>query len=271
MQKIIDKRNYIIWGIIIILIVFLLINFTKEKEYSCSYKYFNHNIVVKIYENKNVFSDIDKIYKKYNKAYHGKNNKLLNEIINYGKEVYKETNGYIDISKKNLNKNFKTKISNLKTDSNELVIDDIIGALATTEVINYLKKNKVKEYLISDNGDISVGNYYQKGTFKISINNPLNNDILDVVSLENKSMVTRNSSDKVKSYMISPIQKEVVKKYDTVVVIAEDILTANMLANTLYLMDYEEGREFIKKYNASSYWYYDGKVKTYKFDKYLGD
>ena len=81
MTKIIEKRNYIILAIIIVIGVFLLLNVNKPREYSQTFNYFNHNIVVKIYENKDIFDGIDKIYKDYDKAYKGKNDKLLEENV----------------------------------------------------------------------------------------------------------------------------------------------------------------------------------------------
>lgn len=276
MTKIIEKRNYIILTIIIVIGVFLLLNVNKQREYSQTFNYFNHNIVVKIYENKDIFAGIDKIYKDYDKAYKGKNDKLLEEIISYGQSMYKETNGYVDISKKSLTdgqiSDFETKINNLTSKSkDDLDLDSIIGGLATSDVIYYLESEGVKEYLISDDGDVTAGNYYDDGTFKVSINNPNNGEILEVVNLENKSMVTRSTSKKTESYMVNPIENKVTKKYDTLVIIADDVITATMLANALYLMDYEDGKDFIKDFDAGVYWYFDGKTETYKFDKYLGE
>lgn len=276
MKKIIEKRNYIILIIIIVIGVFLLLNVNKQREYSQSFNYFNHNIVVKIYENKDIFAGIDKIYKDYDKAYKGKNDKLLEEIISYGQSMYKETNGYVDISKKSLTdgqiSDFETKIDDLTSDStDDLDIDDIIGSVATSDVVYYLESQDIKEYLISDDGDITAGNYYDDGTYKVSINNPNSDGILDVVNLENKSMVTRSTSDEVKSYMVNPIESKITKKYDTLVVIADDVLTSTLLANALYLMDYEDGLNFIKGFDASAYWYFDDEVQTYEFDKYLGE
>ena len=277
MQKIIDKRNYIILGIIIILLVFILMQmFTKKKEYSYNYSYFDHYIVVKIYENKDVFTDIDKIYQKYDKAINGENNQLLNEIINYGKKIYKSTNGYVDISKGKLTSHkindFTTKIDKLSVEmSDDIDITSIIGGYATAEVVQYLKENNINKYLISDEGDITAGDYYTNGKYKISINSSDNSEILDIVSLKNKSMVTRRDDKKIKSYMVNPIESKVTKKYDTVVVIADDVNVATMLADALYLMDRQDGKALVKKYDASAFWYDDGKIYTFNFDKYTGD
>ncbi len=275
MQRIIDKRNYIILGIIILLLIFILIQiFTKKEEYSYSYDYFDHYIVVKIYENKDIFSDVEKIYQKYNDAVNGKNDKLLNKIIDYGKDVYEKTDGYVDISKGSLTNNevtdFTTKIDELSVDMDQDIdVSDIISSYATNEVISYLKENNIDKYLISDNGDISAGNYYTDGSYKVSIS--YEDEILDIASFENKSMITRSNDNEVKSYMVNPVESKVTKKYDTVVVISDDVNEGTMLANALYLMDREAGEKLIKKYDAAALWYVDDKTYTLNFDKYTGD
>jgi len=55
-----------------------------------------------------------------------------------------------------------------------------------------------------------------------------------------------------------------------VVVIADNINEANMLATALYHMDIERGKEFIKKYDAEGYWYNNKEIYMTKgFKKYL--
>ena len=75
-------------------------------------------------------------------------------------------------------------------------------------------------------------------------------------------MATRNKSDEIESYMINPKTSKVTNNFDSVVVIANDNLTANMIANTLYLMDLEEGKKFISDYNAEAIWYTHEKIET---------
>lgn len=58
------KRNYIIFFIIILLVIFLICQRIGIKEYAKTYEYFDHKITLKIYENKNIFNDVDKILKK---------------------------------------------------------------------------------------------------------------------------------------------------------------------------------------------------------------
>lgn len=64
---IIDKRNYIIFGIITILLLFILLTSNKTKEYIKSFEYFDEVITIKLYSDKKVdkiWNGIDKICKK---------------------------------------------------------------------------------------------------------------------------------------------------------------------------------------------------------------
>lgn len=291
LKKIIDKRNYIILFIIIILIIFIIFNLsTKVKEHMKSFYYFSETITIKIYSSKNMdktFKEIDNIYKKYNEYYKNPNNndnKELIEILKYGKKLYKETNGLIDITTKELIKsiesdkdyNFKTTINDLnfkdKSTLKNINLDSIIGSYATTKVEDYLKKEKINDYIINEDGNIVAGNHYDKEKYSISINNQLG-EVVDIAYIENQSMVTKGNVNTFKTYMVNPLTSKKQEDNKMVVVIANDLNEANMIANTLYLMDIESGEKFIKQYNAQVYWYTnDGKTKMTKgFQKYLKD
>ena len=291
LKKIIDKRNYIILFIIIILIIFIIFNLsTKVKEHMKSFYYFSETITIKIYSSKNMdktFKEIDNIYKKYNEYYKNPNNndnKELIEILKYGKKLYKETNGLIDITTKELIKsiesdkgyNFKTTINDLnfkdKSTLKNINLDSIIGSYATTKIEDYLKKEKINDYIINEDGNIVAGNHYDKEKYSISINNQLG-EVVDIAYIENQSMVTKGNVNTFKTYMVNPLTSKKQEDNKMVVVIANDLNEANMIANTLYLMDIESGEKFIKQYNAQVYWYTnDGKTKMTKgFQKYLKD
>ncbi len=291
LKKIIDKRNYIILFIIIILIIFIIFNLNnKVKEHMKSFYYFNETITIKIYSSKNMdktFNDIDKIYKKYDTYYKNPNNndnKELIEILKYGKNLYKETNGLIDITANELIKsieedktyNFKTTINNLnfkdKSTLKNINIDTIIGSYATKKVEDYLKKENIDKYIISEDGNVVAGNHYDKKKYSISINNQ-SGAVVDIAYIKNKSMVTKGNVNTFKPYMVNPLTSKKNEDNKMVIVIADDINKANMIANALYLMEIEEGNNFIKKYNAEGYWYTnDGKIKmTTGFEKYLKD
>ena len=286
-KKIIDKRNYIILFIIIILIIWILF-FNKKEIYIKSFNYFDKVITYKVYDkvnHKQITDDINNIYKKYEKMdFKGELSEDEKALIEYGKIIYYKSNGYIDITdgklvdkiKNEEEYKFKTDIENVKITDNYLINDisfnfsEIISSYATNEVLYYFKQNDITKYIVSDDGDITAGKYYDKGKYSVSINNPSDNEILDIVYLENKSMATRNTVSEFRSYMINPKTSKKESKYDSVVVIANDNLTANMLANSLYLMDEDEGKKMVEDYHGEALWVIDDKIiKTDGFDKYL--
>ncbi len=286
-KKIIDKRNYIILFVIIILIIWILF-FNKKEIYIKSFNYFDKVITYKVYDkvnHKQITDDINNIYKKYEKMdFKGELSEDEKALIEYGKIIYYKSNGYIDITdgklvdkiKNEEEYKFKTDIENVKITDNYLINDisfnfsEIISGYATNEVLYYFKQNDITKYIVSDDGDITAGKYYDKGKYSVSINNPSDNEILDIVYLENKSMATRNTVSEFRSYMINPKTSKKESKYDSVVVIANDNLTANMLANSLYLMDEDEGKKMVEDYHGEALWVIDDKIiKTDGFDKYL--
>ena len=286
-KKIIDKRNYIILFVIIILIIWILF-FNKKEIYIKSFNYFDKVITYKVYDkvnHKQITDDINNIYKKYEKMdFKGELSEDEKALIEYGKIIYYKSNGYIDITdgklvdkiKNEEEYKFKTDIENVKITDNYLINDisfnfsEIISSYATNEVLYYFKQNDITKYIVSDDGDITAGKYYDKGKYSVSINRPDDNEILDIVYLENKSMATRNTVSEFRSYMINPKISKKESKYDSVVVIANDNLTANMLANSLYLMDEDEGKKMVEDYHGEALWVIDDKIiKTDGFDKYL--
>ena len=287
LKKIIDKRNYIILFIIIILIIWVLF-FSKTKTYIKTFNFNGENITFKIYDkvnHKKLTKDIENIYKKYENvnSLSGKLTEEEKNLIEYGKIAYYKTNGYIDITSGKLLENlkddkeydFKSEIEKVDTKNNKLVndisfnFDNIIGSYATNEVLYYFKQNNIEKYIVSEDGDITAGKHYNKGKYSVSITNPNNGNLIEIISLENKSMATRNKSSEFKSYMVNPKTGKKENKYDSVVVIAKDNLTANMLVNSLYLMDIEEGKKILEDYHGEALWIQDDEItKTDGFDNY---
>ena len=282
LKKIIDKRNYIILFIIFILIIWILF-FNKKEIYLESFEYYGEVITYKVYDkvnHKKLTDEINKIYKKYeNINFAGKLDEKDKSLLEYGKILYYKTDGYVDVTSGELlkklkdgeNYDFKSdieKLNNNDIDDINFNFENIIGSYATNEVLYYFKQNDITKYIVSENGDITTGNYYDDGKYSVSINNS-DGSILDIAYLENKSMAIRFKLDEFKSYMVNPKTSKKQNKYKMVAVIANDNLTANMLANTLYLMDVDEGKKMIHDYNAEAMWVSDETIKTDGFDSYL--
>ncbi len=291
LKKILDKRNYIILFIIIILIIWIIwiVFFHKNEPYMETFNYYGEDITFRVYDkvdHKKLTKDIDNIYKKYEDVDNlsGEVDEDEKSLIEYGKIAYYKTYGYIDITsgellkhlKNNEEYDFKSEIENVIVEDDKLVndinfnFDNIIGSYATNDVLYYFKQNDIKKYIVNENGDVTTGDYYDNGKYTVSINNPNTDEILAVVELENKAIATRNKSDDFQSYMVNPKTSKKENKYDSVVVIANDNLTANMLVNAIYLMDLDEGKNLISEYPAEALWIKgDQIIKTDGFDNYV--
>ncbi len=291
LKKILDKRNYIILFIIIILIIWIIwiVFFHKNEPYMETFNYYGEDITFRVYDkvdHKKLTKDIDNIYKKYEDVDNlsGEVDEDEKSLIEYGKIAYYKTYGYIDITsgellkhlKNNEEYDFKSEIENVIVEDDKLVndinfnFDNIIGSYATNDVLYYFKQNDIKKYIVNENGDVTTGDYYDNGKYTVSINNLNTDEILAVVELENKAIATRNKSDDFQSYMVNPKTSKKENKYDSVVVVANDNLTANMLVNAIYLMDLDEGKNLISEYPAEALWIKgDQIIKTDGFDNYV--
>ena len=290
LKKVIEKRNYIILFIIIVLVIWLIwsVFFHKNEPYIETFNYYGETITYKVYDNvnhKKLTDDINNIYKKYENVNElsGEINEDEKSLIEYGKIVYYKTDGYIDVTsgelinniKDDKEYNFESDIEKVEVKDDKLVndinfnFDNIIGSYATNEVLYYFKQNDIKKYIVSENGDIAVGDYYDKGKYAISINKSNSDEVLYIISLENKAMASRYTKSEFENYMVNPKTSKKESKYDGVIVIANDNLTANMLANSLYLMDIDEGKKLVEDYHGEALWISDEIVKTDGFDDYI--
>ena len=275
-KKIMDKRNYIILFVIIVLIIWVIwVFFNKRDPYIKTFNYYGEKITFKVYDKvdyHDLTRDINNIYKKYEKANEisGKLSEDEKALIEYGKLVYYKTDGYVDITKGN-NGSVKSDIESIIIKDDKLVkdidfnFDDIIGSYATNEVLYYFKQNNIKKYIVSENGDVTCGEYYGSGKYSVSIKDPADNSTLEIVSLENQAMASRYDGE---FKGVNPKTGKRENKYDGVVVISNDNLTANMLVNALYLMDQDDGEKLAEDYNSEALWIIDGKiVKTDGFNQ----
>ena len=286
LNKIIEKRNYIIFIIIIILLTFITIStISKVKAKSKTYDYFDEKITIEIYTNKktkNIFKNIDKMFKKYNEFYENPNtnkDKELIKLLKYGKTLYKKTNGYIDITSYKLLTNvkndktydFKTSINELNLkDKNTIInmnIESIIGSYVVRKIENYLKQNSIDSYIIKEDSNIITGKSYNNKKFNIPIIKDGN--IVNIISIENKSVAIKGDVDTFKPYMVNPITSTKNKDNKLVIVISDNINEANFIADTIYLMKNDEIENYVKKYKVEAMWYINDKpLKTKEFKSY---
>lgn len=301
-----------------------------EKEFSTNLFYMDTYINVKIYTTNNkaktAFEEVESIYKEYHNltnrydkesALYKLNNeevdsiyldvdKKLYDLISYGKDMYLETNGLVNINMGNVIdiwKNYRDKgvgipsISELKN-SGSISIDNVIledgkllnknfnidlGAITkgyVTEIVgDYLESIGINKYIINAGGNVKVGKSYNKDTFNIGIESPLKDgSIYQVIKGENISVVTSGSYERFYEYegklyhhIIDPNTLMPPNYMKSVTVITNDSKLADTLSTTLFLMSVDDGLKFIEKYdNVEAIWFIDSDniIKSKGFDKY---
>lgn len=251
LKKIIEWRNYIILFIIFLLIIFLIITNNTKKEYIKSFSYFNENITIKLYSTKKMnktFDKIDTIYKKYqNYLNRPSTDKDYLELVKYSQNIKEKTNNLV-LADQDLN----------------LFID----IYATNKVIQYLNENKINQYIISTDGNISAGEHYKNEKYKIGIFD-IENNIIDIANIKNTNLIVKGNTEEEKAYMFDQnTGKQASNKL--IVVIGKNSNEANYVANALYLMDIKEGQKYVKNQKVEVLWQESGKTTTTKgFKKYL--
>lgn len=274
MQFLIEKRNYLILGIIVLLVIWILFNlFSKKEVYMDSFDYFGESITIKVYDKvnqDNLSEDIDKILKSYEEG------EKDDDLLEYGRLLYMKSNGYIDISDTNLVKalrrgedyKFSSKIND--DDFKDFDLDMIKASYAISEVCDYFKQNNIESYIINEGGNVITGDSYDDDKYTVSLSKYDSEEVLDIVLLENKSLYTLNKSDEITEYSVNPKTSEAVDNFDSVSVIANDNLTADMLVRTLFLMSEDDGRKYIGNFNAEALWQKGDEVSmTDGFKNYL--
>ncbi len=216
MNFIIQKRNYIILFLIVILCLWL-VSVKNNRIFLKSYSFHDKTVTIIIYDKVNI-------------------KKVSNKI----KKIYKKYENLKDINIKN----------DLSSGADN---ESVLLSFSTNEVIKYFKKNKISKYIINADGNISAGKKYGDENYNISINNQKNGKVLKIVSLQNKSIVTVSSD-----------------VYDSVVVIGDDIINANLVAQAIKSLDVSSGEELAFKYNCEVLWYFNDEISlSNNFSKYI--
>lgn len=238
------------------------------------------------------------------------NTKISSELRNmiiYGSDWYKKSNGLLNIGIGNVVDIWKKyreqktgvptleELQKVNINFNDIVITDDnitlkngvkidLGAISkgyTTELIaTFLKNVGFDKFIINAGGNVSVGNYYKKTdtNYKVGIEDPTNNSqIYKIVKVNNKAVVTSGGYQRNYTYngvtynhIINPNTLFPADNVLSVTVITNSSADADALSTILFLMNVEEGKEFIKNYDAEAIWYLkDGQTEqTEGFSKY---
>ncbi len=225
----------------------------------------------------------------------GKNNidPKLKDIIEYGYSWYNKSNGLLNIAIGNVSSLWKQYINNqngipklselekLNISINDIDIKNMklkngvkidLGALAKgytcDEVAKYLKSIGITKYIINAGGNVLVGDIYKNNGYRIGIQSPYEEDkLVKIVKVSNKAIVTSGGYNRGYTYngvnynhIINPKTLYPANNMLSVTVIADSSALADALSTTLFLMDVDSGKEFIKNYDAEAIWYLEDDV-----------
>lgn len=293
---------------ILILLFGFYFSFTNRKvEHSKNIMKMDTYISIKLYsKNKKVdkiLNDVESIYNKYDiladaytkydnviNVYYLNNvlevnkeviiSKELADLIQYGIDVYNNTNGLVNIAmgnvtgvwKKYINEGTEVpsekELNNLNININDIVLEgnkflkksDVkldLGAIAkgyvTEEVGNYLESKKIDKYLINAGGNVKVGKSYKDGKYVIGIENPNDtNKMYKKINVENKSVVTSGDYQRYYevngiryNHIINPKTRFPANNVKSVTVICDNSKDADMYSTYLFLLPLEEALNYV--------------------------
>ncbi len=219
--------------------------------------------------------------------------KKLYDLIDYGLKLKSKTNNLLDINigyavdvwKKYREKGEGIpKLSELQSNTNDIVLlenntiknnhpnidlGSITKGYVTKLVGDYLKSEKIEDFIINAGGNVLVGN--KTNGYKIGVKSPNDNGIFKVLKANDVAVVTSGSYERYYKYngklyhhIIDPVSLFPPNYMKSVTVICKDSSLADSLSTTLFLMSIDDGKEFIKKYqDVNVIWYSnDDKVIT---------
>ena len=234
------------------------------------------------YENLTDFYDSNSELSKLNNDINYEISSELLDLIKIGYEWDIKTNGLLNVNIGNLTKiwhDFRenpislpnlddVKIESLKIENDKILNDKVnidLGAIVkgyvTEKAGNYLESIGIDYYLINAGGNVKAGKS-NKGYYNIGIASPISNETFEIVKDENISVVTSGGYERFYEYngvmyhhIIDPNTLYPANNMKSVTVIGEDSGLCDILSTTLFLMDIDEGKEFIKDYDVKVIWF----------------
>ncbi len=204
------------------------------------------------------------------------------QLIKFGDEWYDKSNGLLNINIGALTKvwhDFRENHTELPDVKNIVIerlniVDDLItndnvnidlGAIAkgyVTQIVGeYLKNQGLEYYIINAGGNVLVGKS-PKGYYNIGIASPISDETFEIIKGENISVVTSGGYERFYQYngnlyhhIIDPNTKYPANYMKSVTVIGKDSGLCDALSTTLFLMDIESGKEFIRDYDVDVIWF----------------
>ena len=193
----------------------------------------------------------------------------LYSVIDYGKSLYKDSNGLININTGILLDNKIDKIKNEDIDINNLELKDdnqvtnhvnlnldyIKKGYITMKVIKLLNIMNIDSYYIDLGDYIAVGDYYKdKGKYIVN----------DKYELTNKNISIIDSKDN----MINPITIKKIENKRSVTTICNVDVNCDYISTMIYLMNVEDAIKYIdnNKIDAIIEYYDNDDIIMYESD-----
>lgn len=233
-------------------------------------------------------SEISYIYNNTSKDKSIKVSNEMKDLINFGIKWYKTSDGLISINTGDIIDLWNDKYKqNLIPTSNELInintdIDKItlkgnkldnnhvnlsfnlfIKGYTNKKVEDYLKSINIDTYFINTGSEIMTGTGIDNEDYVIAISNPFDDSLLEMFNVQNKYIVTKSiyhnaykyDSD-IYSSIVNAKNKTMSNNMVSVTVVSDEVDTGEMVANMLFMLDYEDGLKIANKYNVKAIWCY---------------
>jgi len=217
--------------------------------------------------------------------------KKLYDLIQFGIDAYNKSNGLIDISIGNVLdiwKSYRTseygvptleELQAVKTDSiKDIILKDgkiknnhvniDLGALAkgytTEKVKEYFKEEGITNYIVNAGGNVIVGENFDNTKFSIGLEDPDDpTGIYKVIYGKNISIVTSGGYNRYYewngekyNHIISPNTLFPTNYMKSVSILADNSSYGDMLSTMLFLMDIEDGLEYVNNTDGiEAIWY----------------
>lgn len=244
----------------------------------------------KIINRNNSNSEISYIYRNNLKDEKIKVSNEMSNLIKYGINLYQDSDGLLSINTgdlidiwndsysnqllpdKKILSNIDTGIEKIKINNNildnnhlNLSFDQFIRGYTHSLVKKYLDDMNIDYYFISTNAEILAGKEINNEDYTVVIVNPFNDGLLKTLRVKDKYITTKSIyhnnykyDDEIYSNLVNAKDKMMGNKMVSVTVISNAADIGDMVANMLFLMNYEDGLEIAEKYNVKVIWcYYD--------------
>ena len=263
----------------------------------------------KIYEEyfnlSNRYNKDNELYKLNNHEYKEdaiKINSKLYDMIKYGITLYDKSNGTININNGKIQDIWDSAIKNkkvpeekelenididiknielleenkIKNNSNmNINLDSFKYDYINDKVINYLKKNNIKSFIIYSGNNIYTGEYYQgMGNYVVDLKNPDkdNNSTFTLVKLSNKKLSSTGlyenyfeKDNKVYNHILNDTTKQPANNMIGVSVICSLDCNCQAESRKLFNLSINEGRKYVDSNdNLEAVWIFkdDGKLSS---------